>query len=139
MKYTIVTALLVLTLSIAGTAQLGSSDKILASVPFDFVAWNTTIPAGDCVVERVTRNPSVLTIGNFHANTSTLTMTMPDREKKASGKYSLVFHKYGNRHFLREIRTADGTVYKLSESKLEREMLALNQTPQEEILLASAK
>jgi hypothetical protein len=40
---------------------------------------------------------------------------------------------------LTQIRTGDGTVYKLPEGKLEREMLARNQVVEEEILLASAK
>ena len=68
-------------------------------------------------------------------------MLLPSRTepKPATGVYALVFHKYGDRHFLTQIRTGDGTVYKLPKGKLEREMLARNQPIEEEILLASAK
>ena len=137
MKYATVIALLVLTLSVAGTAQLGSSNKLVTNVPFDFVAWNKSLPAGECIVQPAASN--VITIRNQAAHAAMLTMVTADHDKKATGKYSLVFHKYGTRHFLSEIRTASGSVYKLPESKLEREMLAQNAAPQEEILLASAE
>jgi hypothetical protein len=138
MKYTTVIALLVLTLSLAGAAQL-PSNKLVTNVPFDFIAWNKTVPAGECVVQRISGNASVVNIRNQAAGPGTLAMLIQDRETKATGKYSLVFHKYGTRHFLSQIRTASGAVYKVPESKLEREMLAQNAAPQEEILLASAK
>jgi hypothetical protein len=81
----------------------------------------------------------VIAIRNQAAHAGMLTIVTPERDTKVKGKYSLVFHKYGTRHFLSAIRTANGSVYKLPESKLEREMLAENAAPQEEILLASAK
>lgn len=137
MKYATVMALLVLTLSVAGTAQLGSSNKLVTNVPFDFIAWNKTIPAGECIVQPASNN--VITIRNQAAHAAMLTMVNPDRDKKATGKYSLVFHEYGTRRFLSEIRTGNGSVYKLPESKLEREMLAQSAVPQEEILLASVE
>jgi hypothetical protein len=137
MKYATVIVLVVLTLSMVGTAQLASDQKLVSNVPFDFIAWNKTIPAGECIVQRATANAPVVTIRNQAA--AMLTMVVPDGKTKATGKYSLVFHKYGTRHFLSQIRTADGSVYKVTESKLEREMLAQSVVPQEEILLASAK
>lgn len=137
MKYATAIALLVLTLSVMGTAQLGSSSKFVTNVPFDFVAWNNALPAGECIVQPAGTN--VITIRNRAAHAGMLTIVTPERDTKAKGKYSLVFHKYGTRHFLSAIRTANGSVYKLPESKLEREMLAENAAPQEEILLASAK
>jgi hypothetical protein len=137
MKYATVIALLVLTLSLAATAQLGSSNKLVTNVPFGFVAWNKALPAGECIVQPVGNN--VITIRNRYAHAGMLTIVTPERDTKARGKYSLVFHKYGARHFLSAIRTANGSVYKLPESKLEREMLAENTAPQEEILLASAE
>lgn len=138
MKYATMIALLVLTLTMAGIAQLGTLETISANVPFEFVAWDKTIPAGNCIVERATMNTPTLAIRNVAAKTAMLTMVVPDREVAPTGNYSLVFNRYGSRHFLRKIKTPDGRVYKLAEGKLEREVLAQNIAPQEEILLALA-
>jgi hypothetical protein len=139
MKHATLLALLVLTLSIAGTAQLGSTGTITAKVPFEFVAWNTVVPAGECTVQRVSMGGPALAIQNFVARKGTMALAIQDGPKPATGVYALVFHKYGDRHFLTQIRTGDGTVYKLPKGKLEGEMVARNQPIEEEILLASAK
>jgi hypothetical protein len=108
-------------------------------VPFDFVAWNKTVPAGNCIVQRTSMNGSTLTIQNTKAGMSTLALSREDRAKTATGAYTLVFHKYGSRHFLAQVKIADGTVYMLPESKLERELRAQNTAPQDQIVLASVK
>lgn len=139
MKYARAIALMVLALPIAAAAQLGSGQKIAANVPFEFVAWNKVVPAGNCIVQRTSMNGSTLTIQNTKAGMSTLALSRQDRAKTATGAYTLVFHKYGTRHFLAQVKIADGTVYMLPESKLERELRAQNTAPQNQIVLASLK
>jgi len=139
MKYARAIALMVLALPIAAAAQLGSGQKIAANVPFEFVAWNKVVPAGNCIVQRTSMNGSTLTIQNTKAGMSTLALSRQDRAKTATGAYTLVFHKYGTRHFLAQVKIADGTVYMLPESKLERELRAQNTAPQDQIVLASVK
>jgi hypothetical protein len=116
---------------------LRSGGTIAANVPFDFIAWNKAVPAGDCTVERV-ETGSTLVIRNVDAGIGTFAMSTQDRIKP-TGQYKLVFRKYGTRHFLRQVKLADGTVYNLPESKLEREMLAQNIVANQEVLLASLK
>jgi hypothetical protein len=139
MKYARAIALMVLALPMAAAAQLGSGQKIAANVPFEFVAWNKVVPAGNCIVQRTSMNGSTLTIQNTKAGMSTLALSRQDRAKTATGAYTLVFHKYGTRHFLAQVKIADGTVYMLPESKLERELRAQNTAPQDQIVLASLK
>ena len=140
MKYARVIALMVLALPIAAVAQLGSSQKIAANVPFDFVAWDKVVPAGNCIVQRAGMIGSTLAIQNTKAGMSTLALSREDRGKAATGVYALVFHKYGTRHFLAQVKIADGTIYMVPESKLERELRAQNTTaPQDQIVLASLK
>jgi hypothetical protein len=140
MKYARAIALMVLALPIAAAAQLGSSQKIAANVPFDFVAWDKVVPAGNCIVQRASMSGSTLTIQNTKAGMTTLALSREDRGKAATGAYTLVFHKYGTRHFLAQVKIADGTVYMLPESKLERELRAQNTAaPQDQIVLASLK
>lgn len=139
MKYARVIALMVLTLPIAAAAQLGGSQRIAANVPFDFVAWDKVVPAGNCIVQRATMIGSTLTIQNTGAGMSTFALSREDRGKSATGVYKLVFHKYGTRHFLAQVKIADGTIYMLPEGKLERELRAQNTTAQDQIVLASLK
>ena|SRR5437868_9183505 len=140
MKYARAIALMVLALPIVAAAQLGSSQRIAANVPFDFVAWNRVVPAGNCIVQRTSMSGSTLTIQNTKAGMSTLALSREDRAKTATGAYTLVFHKYGTRHFLAQVKIADGTVYMLPESKLERELRAQNTAaPQDQMVLASVK
>lgn len=139
MKYATVIALMALMLPIAAVAQLGSSQRIAANVPFDFVAWNQVVPAGNCVVQRASMIGSTLAIQNTKAHMSTLALSRVDRGKSADGVYKLVFHKYGTRHFLAQVKIADGTIYVLPESKLERELRAQNLAAQDQIVLASLK
>jgi hypothetical protein len=137
MKHAKLIALLVLTLSIAGTAQLGSTDKIVAKVPFDFTTGNKVVPAGNCIVERVSLNALMLAIRNPDAKTVLITAAVVDQVNKPTGKYVLVSYKHGNRHFLRQVKTADGMIYKIPEGKLEQEIMARNSAAEEEFVLAS--
>ena len=97
------------------------------------------VPAGNCIVQRASMSGSTLTIQNTKAGMSTLALSREDRGKAATGAYTLVFHKYGSRHFLAQVKIADGTVYMLPESKLERELRAQNTASQDQIVLASLK
>ena len=78
MKHATLLALLVLTLSIAGTAQLGSTGTIATKVPFDFVAWNTVVPAGECTVQRATMGGPALAIQNFATGKGTFALAIQD-------------------------------------------------------------
>ncbi len=139
MKYATVIALLVVMLPIAAAAQLGASEKVAANVPFDFVAWDRVVPAGNCIVQRATMYGSTLVIENAGAKMTTFALSREDRHKTASGVYALVFHKYGSRHFLSQVKIAGGTVYRLPEGKLEGELRAQNITAHAQIVLASLK
>ena len=130
MKYATVITLLVVMLPIVAAAQLGASEK---------VAWDRVIPAGNCIVQRATMYGSTLVIENAGAKMATFALSREDRHKTASGVYALVFHKYGSRHFLSQVKIAGGTVYRLPEGKLEGELRAQNITAPEQIVLASLK
>jgi uncharacterized membrane protein YhhN len=139
MKYATVIALMIMMLPMAAAAQMRSSDRITANVPFEFIAWDRVVPAGDCIVQRATPYGTTLAIVNPGKAVSTFALSREDRGKPATGAYALVFHRYGNRHFLSQVKIADGTVYMVPETKLERELRAQNITAQDQIVLASLK
>ena len=132
-------ALTLTLLPLLAVAQMRSSDKLVANVPFQFKAGDKAIPAGQCIVESATMGGHTLAILNVAAKTSTLVSAMPEPSNEATGRYSLVFHKYGDRYFLTGIRQGGKTIDRLPESGAEAELRAQNVAATEEVLLASIK
>ena len=133
-------ALALVSLPILAVAQMASSTRIVAQVPFSFVVGNERVPAGQYTVEPVGYGARTLAIRSFGAKVGLFTPAMPTLAKKASGSYALVFHKYGDTAYLTAIKLAgDRTIYQIPESRAEAELRAQNVTATEEILLASVK
>jgi hypothetical protein len=127
-------------LPLLAAAQLRESDKLVAQVPFAFVAGNKTIPAGECIVRLAAPGGNTLLIRNWDAKMGLLMPASQDATKKPASTYALVFHKIGNSYFLSAVKVAgSNTIYRLRQSKAEAEMLSENLKPTEEILLASVK
>ena len=141
MKY--VTRMFVLTLTmlpLLATAQLSSTQKIVAQVPFEFSVGSKIVPSGEWIVQPATMDGRVLMIHNTAASVGLFSTTSPVEAKKAAGTYALVFHRYRNSYFLTGVKIAGTrTSYKLPESKGEAEMRAQNGAATEEILLASLR
>src|SRR5438045_8674930 len=93
-------ALALTMLPLLAAALLTSSDRIAAKVPFEFVLGNKVVPAGDWTVQSGNMSSSVLQIRNTDARVNMFAMPSAIASKKASGNYTLVFHKYGNNYFL---------------------------------------
>jgi len=135
-----VLALALISLPILAVAQMTSSTRIVAEVPFPFLVGNKHVPAGEYAVEPFTEGAGILAIRGVGTKVGLFTSAMPTEAKKASGSYALVFHKYGDTAFLTGIKLAgDRTIYQIPESRAEAELRAQNVTATEEILLASAK
>ncbi len=63
---------------------------------------------------------------------------MPPRSMAPAS--ALVFHKYGDRYFLVALKVSGSrAVYEFRQSKLEKELIAQNLRPTEEIVVASAR
>ena len=133
-------ALALIALPILALAQMTSSTKIVGEVPFPFMVGNRHVPAGEWTVESAGNNTRTLMIRNFDAKLGLFIPTTPDVAKRASDRYALVFHKYGDKAFLAGIKLAgDRTIYKIPEGREEAELRAQSVTATEQILLASAK
>lgn len=132
-------ALMLMATPIAAIAQLSSTQRIVAQVPFEFMVGNKYVPAGACTVQRANMNNDVLIVRNDVANVGFFTPTQPGSTRRAATSYALVFHKYGNLYVLAGVKIAGSTAtIELPKSKAEIE-LAKNATPTEEILLASLR
>ncbi len=133
------TMMLVL-LSGVAVAQLTSEQKLVTHVPFEFIAANKIVPAGDCIVQSASPNAMTLMIRNVAAHVGLFAQASPSESKKPARGYALVFNHYGNQYFLSGIKLeGTKTMYNLPESKAEAELRAQNVPHAEEVLLASLK
>lgn len=139
MKRTMLVLALMLVSTGAALAQLDSTTKVTAQVPFGFVLGDKAVPAGELTVQSLARS-GVLLIQNADANISLVSMPQMNETKKPAGSCALVFHRYNNRYFLSGIKIEGSRItYRLPESKTEAELRAQNTTATDEIRLASLK
>ena len=139
MKRTMLVLALMLVPTGAALAQLGSTTRVTAQVPFGFVLGDKAVPPGEVTVQSVTASGALL-IQNADANIGLLSLPKMDETKKPAGSCALVFHRYNNRYFLSGIKIEGSRItYRLPESKAEAELRAQNITATDEIRLASLK
>jgi hypothetical protein len=98
-RFRVISLLVLAGFCTAGIAQ-AQDRAVRAKVPFNFVVAGKTLPAGN--YEFVTQRSSTILIRNADQQIALLSMT---RASDASSNYSsrLVFNKYGDSYFLREI------------------------------------
>jgi hypothetical protein len=98
-----------------------AQDRVEAKIPFAFNVGSKSLPAGDYEVRKALGN--ALAIQNSATQQAAIALTMAAPPKEISSEAVLVFHRYGDRCFLSEVRTTDhGRT--LTPSKLEREVAA---------------
>jgi hypothetical protein len=115
-----------------------SSSTIVAEVPFQFVAANRVVPAGECKVQAETMDGKTLIIRNVEAKKSLFASISETESKQPASNYTLVFARYGNQYFLTGIKLAGSNIgYRLPESRLEHELRAQNVSATEETVLAA--
>lgn len=113
-----------------GSLQAQDYNSMRANIPFNFIVGGKQLPAGRysiysqhdhvVVIQNVTQPVGVLTI------TSNVDVPKP-------GQHSLLFHKYGDRYFLSEIRSASSFVSgELPYSKMEKQAQHLEASLQPE-------
>ena len=138
MKYT--TRFLMLTLTLLpmlAAAQLQGDTKIQAQVPFDFAIGSKIVPAGELTLQRAAPGAGALALRNQKAKVNFFAGVIRVETKKPAATTALVFHKYGHRYFLWEVKVEGSrTMYQLPESRSEAELRAQNVQATEEILLA---
>jgi hypothetical protein len=109
--------------AMASTQVAQAQELLVVNIPFDFVAGNVTLPAGEYSIkvsapERVLllmdrKNPA----SSAFMNTNTVVMTEIQTESK------LIFNRYGDRYFLSQVWAAGSSRGRqLMKSAREKEM-----------------
>ena len=132
---TLWTALAIAALT-GASAMAGDTIAIRTKVPFDFTVGDRRVPAGDYRFARIW-SPHVILISSFDTGTVLSVPRDPVAGQAVGRPNTLVFHKYGERYFLREIRLGDGqSGVQLPRSRSEKEAMSA-QRPVRTTLTAS--
>jgi len=139
-KHTFVmTGLLLLSLMV--TAQVvQAQEPVVVNIPFEFVAGQTTLPAGEYRVEKLENGSSVVLIHRAQPGASVLVMTIASQANRPAADSKLVFNRYGNRYFLSQYWSAGssrGRLLPKSAREQEISKIAENETRGQVTLVAS--
>lgn len=119
-KISLVSTLFALFFALAATrADAQSIGEMRAHIPFDFVAGERTLPAGDYALKRIIASDSTaLILQNIESGASVaLRATLQGENKK--NEFNLVFKSYGAERFLSQMSVVD---YKLRVYPSKREL-----------------
>ncbi len=124
MKMRILAAASAVLFSITGAGVCRAQSRTLeADVPFAFEVGNKTIAAGSYRVETLLTGNGSLQVLRSNSGQVRLTIsTMAIATNSRTSAPSLIFHRYGNRYFLAQIRTGGGHVRVLYPSMQEKEV-----------------
>jgi hypothetical protein len=120
-----IAGLLALVVSLPVSAQVSASTTLKADIPFEFIAADKTLPAGEYTLQLGSPNRSAVAIlsENRDSHAQLFALTSSVDKGKTPDHTSLIFHKYGDRYFLAQIWTNGvRTGLQLPASKLEREL-----------------
>ena len=97
----------VATLIMAGSA-LAQDHLVKANVPFNFSVRNSPLPAGTYTIGSGGSMSNVIDIASREHGVHILAIAMTDPNGTA-GSGMLIFHQYGDKYFLSEIRYPDSS------------------------------
>ncbi len=129
-----ITAALALLTTTAASAQ---TVNVKATVPFSFIVGRSAHPAGEYSVQTV-NNGGVLAISNPDAKSTNLVLSNACEALRAASGTKLVFHRYADRYFLRQIWT-EGNNRGREIPISEREQETAKNSIMQEVLLVAAK
>jgi len=126
-----------LLLSAAAHAQ---TTQLKVTVPFEFTAGNTVLPAGEYNIRSMGAwGGPALSVLNVNSNAGTIVLSASSRSQKPTADAKLVFRRYGQQYFLAEVwnrHSSDGNQIQISSRQTE---LAKNRSKDEVVLIASGK
>src|SRR4051812_11176536 len=107
--------------TLATVTPVGAQSEVnlVARVPFQFTVGNATLPVDAYRLSRMNGHPEMLFLRGDR--TGTFVHTDETRVPRDGAAPSLVFHRYGDQYFLREVRWEGSARFDLAETRAERE------------------
>ena len=101
------------------SAHALTSDKVVANIPFDFTVGNTTLPAGEYVVQRIA-SPAALFVQNKETYEAATVLVISVEDRSSLGEAKLVFDRHGNEHSLSQVWSGTLTGREIPKPRMER-------------------
>jgi hypothetical protein len=117
-RRTVVAVAALVALSPIAPAAAQSVD-LVARVPFEFTVGKTTLARDTYQLSRLTDHPDMLLVRSGRKGVMIRTEVVGPEPRAAAP--SLLFHRYGDQYFLREIRLEGNRRLDLPETKAERD------------------
>ena len=100
-----------------------STQRVSAHIPFDFIAGDKTLPAGEYIANSTDGSGSALRIQNATTGEGAFRLSNSIEPRRNKTEARMVFHKYGQTYFLAEVWSGGtGAGRQLIQSKRERAM-----------------
>ena len=126
-----------LLMSAAAHAQ---TTQLNVTVPFEFTAGDTVLPAGDYDVHSTGLwGGKALSIQNVTSRAGTFLLSTWSQVAKTSESNKLVFYRYGEKYFLAEVWTMNTNIGRKLPLNQRQTELARKQQKSEVVLMASGK
>jgi len=106
-------------LTTAAPVQAQQDVRLFANVPFEFAVGNSNLPRDTYRLSRMNGHPEVLLLRGDR--TGTFVFADEVRLPRDGAAPSLLFHRYGEQYFLREVRWEGSARLDLPETKAERD------------------
>ena len=107
----------------ASAAFAQNSTRLQANVPFDFIAGNQALPAGQYALDQGPA-PGIVMIRSADGKSGAFVLTYAAFSAVAHDKPSLVFHRYGSTYYLSEVWGPGNDGRKLPPAARERDLAA---------------
>ena len=124
---------------LASTRVAQAQQSLLVNIPFDFVAGNQTLPAGQYAVSVASVGHSLLLVDRKDGIASAFLITNAVAANEIQTESKLIFNRYGDRYFLSKVWTeGNSRGRELLKSAREKEMAqtAKNETQGQVTLVA---
>lgn len=111
-------------LGVLGTTRGVEAQQLLVvNVPFDFIAGNQVLPAGEYAVEDVGPQHNLVLVNRSYSVVSPLLNSNATIANQVQTESKLVFNRYGDRYFLSQVWSAgDACGRQLLKSAREKEI-----------------
>jgi hypothetical protein len=119
------------------SAQQGIGTRIVADVPFGFVAGGTSLPTGEYVVGEV--NNAVLMVIGKDSTKKALVFTVGRAQTKGEAEAKLVFRRYGDTYFLAEVWRGDTNGSLIPRTKQEKDVALIAASKGERVTVAGVR
>jgi hypothetical protein len=106
-------------LAIVAPVHAQQDFRVIARVPFAFAVGNTNLPRDTYRLSRMNGHPDMLLLRG--ERTGAFVRGNEERVPRDGAPPSLLFHRYGDQYFLRQIRWEGAARLDLPETKAERD------------------